>query len=205
VSVGPSVEELPPGMPKVVAGYKTQARARILDGARAVFQRKGLSQTTMEDIAKEIGVSKGALYVYFRTKTQLLAAIQSEARDEVLRKWKGLLEKGDVVEGIARSIDSVFTGDTDPSVWYRLVADAAGDPEVRTALELDQREDVKVMRRFLRQLEDRGRIPKIADPETVANIVMMLLQGTAFLVLLRGETRDARRKLVRALRLVLGV
>jgi AcrR family transcriptional regulator len=190
-------------MPKVVAEYKAQARARIVEAARTVFLRRGIGHATMEEVAREVGVSKGALYLYFRTKTELLVAIQDRMRQEVLAGMEGLLEAGDIAEGIASTLDRIFSGKVDMSVWHGLVAESANDPEVRAALELDHREDLRLMRRFLRQLQARGRLPKLADTETAAEIVLMLLSGTAVRVMLMGGVGDARRKLVRALRLVL--
>ncbi|MCI4343185.1 MAG: TetR/AcrR family transcriptional regulator [Thermoplasmata archaeon] len=192
-------------MPKVVAGYKAQARERIIRAARTVFLRKGIAHATMDDVAREVGVSKGALYLYFRTKTQLLVQIQGQMRDEIVAEWDALLEEGDIAEGLADTLDRIFAGKADTSVWHGLVAASAGDPEVRAALELDHREDLKLMRRFLKRLQDRGRIPKIEDPDTVAEIVLMLLSGTAVRVMLGGRMGDARRKLVRSLRLILRV
>lgn len=190
-------------MPKVVAGYKAQARARIVEGASAVFHRKGFARATMDDIAKEIGVSKGALYLYFPTKSDLLVEIQAQFRNRVFRTWEGLLEKGDIAEGIAHSIDTIFTGEIDPAVMHELAAAAASDPDIRKAFEIDQREDAKQLRRFLKELERRHRIPKVRNPAIVTEIVLMLLQGTAVRVMWRRQTDASRRQLVRALRFVL--
>jgi AcrR family transcriptional regulator len=191
-------------MPKVVAGYKTQARARIVEAAHAVFHRQGFRTATMDDIAKEVGVSKGALYLYFRTKTEILVQVQKQSRTEVLRKWEGLMSEGDIAEGIAHSLDEVFSGKVDPGVWHELAAESATDPHLRDALELDHRDDTKIMRTFLRRLVARGRIPAMEDPEGTADIVLTLLQGTALRVMMRGNAQDAHEKLVRELRIVLG-
>jgi AcrR family transcriptional regulator len=191
-------------MPKVVAGYKTQARARIVEAAHAVFHRQGFRTATMDDIAKEVGVSKGALYLYFRTKTEILVQVQKQSRTEVLRKWEGLMSEGDIAEGIAHSLDEVFSGKVDPGVWHELAAESATDPHLRDALELDHRDDTKIMRTFLRRLVARGRIPAMEDPEGTADIVLTLLQGTALRVMMRGNAQEAHEKLVRELRIVLG-
>jgi TetR/AcrR family transcriptional repressor of uid operon len=190
-------------MPKVVAGYRDQARLRISDAARVVFQRKGFTHATMDDVAKEVGVSKGALYLYFRTKAELLVHVHDRTRNEILRSWERLLEEGDVAEGIARSMDAIFSGEVDPALWFHLVADSANDPGVRAALELDRQSDTKAMRRFLRLLEDRGRIPKMDDPEAAAEAILMMLRGAAAQVIWQ-HSGDSRKRLVRALRLVLG-
>jgi AcrR family transcriptional regulator len=48
---------------------------QIVDGARTVFLSRGFDAASMGDIAKVAGVSKGTLYVYFKNKEELFAAI----------------------------------------------------------------------------------------------------------------------------------
>jgi|HubBroStandDraft_1064217.scaffolds.fasta_scaffold83204_2 AcrR family transcriptional regulator len=194
-----------PLMPKVVPEYKAQARTRIVEAARALFLRKGFSHVTMDDIAQELGVSKGALYLYFRTKTALLVEIQSRHRDEIMVTWEKFLDAGDIAEGIAHSLDTVFSGQVDISVWHELVAESGSDPDVRAALELDHKEDARLMRTFLKRLGAKGRITPPKDLDTAAEMILMLLQGYAVRVMLSGTVGDSRRKLIRALRLVLGL
>jgi len=62
-------------MPRVVPEYKEEARTRILTAANQVFGEKGYRQATMDDVAKKLGVSKGALYLYFASKEELFEAI----------------------------------------------------------------------------------------------------------------------------------
>jgi AcrR family transcriptional regulator len=50
-------------------------RRQIIEGARAVFLSRGFDAASMMDIAKAAGVSKGTLYVYFKDKDELFAAI----------------------------------------------------------------------------------------------------------------------------------
>jgi AcrR family transcriptional regulator len=59
-------------MPKVVAEYKDLAKKRIIDAAYRIFYKKGYHSSTMNDVAKEVGVSKGSLYSYFRSKEEIL-------------------------------------------------------------------------------------------------------------------------------------
>jgi len=56
-------------------------RAQILDGARAVFLARGFDAASMGEIARQAGVSKGTLYVYFASKEELFGAI---VRDQCL-------------------------------------------------------------------------------------------------------------------------
>jgi AcrR family transcriptional regulator len=59
-------------MPKVVPGYKDEAKNRIIQLASELFVEQGYKKTTMTDIAKKLGVSKGAIYQYFSSKQELL-------------------------------------------------------------------------------------------------------------------------------------
>jgi len=47
--------------------------ASIQDAAMAVIARKGIDETTIQDIADEAGIAKGTVYVYFRDREELLA------------------------------------------------------------------------------------------------------------------------------------
>ncbi|MGE4372163.1 MAG: TetR/AcrR family transcriptional regulator [Xanthobacter sp.] len=59
------------------AGQDPEKRRRILAGARSVFLERGFDAASMGDIARVAGVSKGTLYVYFRDKEDLFAALVS--------------------------------------------------------------------------------------------------------------------------------
>jgi TetR/AcrR family fatty acid metabolism transcriptional regulator len=50
-------------------------RAEIVDAARTVFARRGFAFGIMDEIAKEAGVAKGTLYLYFRSKTEIYKAV----------------------------------------------------------------------------------------------------------------------------------
>src|SRR5437899_12501470 len=58
-----------------------QRRSTILHAARAVFARKGYSETGVDDITATAGIAKGTLYLYFASKEQLyLEALLEDAR-----------------------------------------------------------------------------------------------------------------------------
>ena len=54
---------------------KERRRQQIIVAAKRVFSKKGLSKTTMEDIANESELSPGTLYLYFRNKEELYASL----------------------------------------------------------------------------------------------------------------------------------
>lgn len=54
---------------------REERRGRILDAAEHIFESKGLDVATMEDIADQAQLGKGTLYLYFKTKEDLLLAM----------------------------------------------------------------------------------------------------------------------------------
>src|SRR6195256_6740359 len=54
-------------------------RRQIMEGARAVFLAQGFDAASMGEIARQTGVSKGTLYVYFESKEELFAVVAREA------------------------------------------------------------------------------------------------------------------------------
>jgi AcrR family transcriptional regulator len=52
-----------------------ERKNQILEAAIAVFSRSGFQQTRMDDIASQAGLSKGALYLYYKSKDAIIAAL----------------------------------------------------------------------------------------------------------------------------------
>jgi len=68
----------------VRASSRSQAtRAKLLERALKLFQKKGVAATTMRDIARAAGMSLGAAYYYFPSKQALLFAYYEANVDAV--------------------------------------------------------------------------------------------------------------------------
>jgi AcrR family transcriptional regulator len=52
-----------------------ERKSQILDAAEIVFSEKGIDQARMDDIAAKTGVSKGTVYLYYKSKEDLVTAI----------------------------------------------------------------------------------------------------------------------------------
>ena len=53
-------------------------RQRIIDAAREVFLSRGVSRTSMEQIAAQAGVTRGAIYWHFSNKTEIFSALREQ-------------------------------------------------------------------------------------------------------------------------------
>ncbi len=69
-------------MPRRSKEDAEKTREQILHAALDVFTEKGYSMATFVDIAEKIGLTKGAVYWHFKTKTDLLVAMISYGEKE---------------------------------------------------------------------------------------------------------------------------
>lgn len=83
---------------------KEKKRERILKKSWELFKKNGYEETKIERITKEVGISKGSFYTYFKTKEDVLFSI---------------LEKIEIE--IENSINDIDTSEEPSKVLYNLL------------------------------------------------------------------------------------
>jgi TetR/AcrR family fatty acid metabolism transcriptional regulator len=138
-------------------------RDRILDAAVSVFAKTGFHATKVSDIARQAGVADGTIYLYFRSKEELLVSLFEDRLERLLQYLELELEK----------IDSV------PQKFRRIV-------ELQLGLLQDERELAEVMTIILR--ESTKLIKEFAAPKFMQYldaIARVVAEGQA-----RGDFRS---------------
>jgi AcrR family transcriptional regulator len=82
-------------------------RAQILAAAQACFGRTGYHKTTMDDIVREAGLSKGSLYWHFKSKDEIFLALLDEAENAIFAAWDDLAGQG-ALETLRRESEVVL-------------------------------------------------------------------------------------------------
>ena len=110
---------------------------QVVDGARAVFMREGYEGASVDEIARDAGVSKATLYSYFPDKQHLFmeilrseCAAQSEV--EVLFESTGLSVE-EKLGVICKKLITFFLSDFGQDMFRVCVAEAKRFPELGTA------------------------------------------------------------------------
>lgn len=78
--------------PATRRGRVEEKERAILAAARAVFLKHGFERARMAEIARKAGVAEGTIYIYYKTKNDLLQAV-------VLQFWDG------ITDGAAKAVD----------------------------------------------------------------------------------------------------
>jgi TetR/AcrR family acrAB operon transcriptional repressor len=93
-----------------------KTRIQILEAALKVFSEKGYSKTTFVDISKEIGLTKGAVYWHFKTKTDLLVEMIAYGDDKFCPAREKL--QADSIEELRNNVETYATAyATNEQAW----------------------------------------------------------------------------------------
>jgi TetR/AcrR family transcriptional regulator, acrAB operon repressor len=104
-----------------------QTRQQIIDAARRVFHAHGVSRSTLEQIAREAGVTRGAVYWHFQDKQDLFFAMRERATLPLVDQVdESLLDERleDPLEGIRAALLRIFTvleGDPDAREIFQIM------------------------------------------------------------------------------------
>jgi AcrR family transcriptional regulator len=74
---------------------KEHRKEEILDAAQKVFFEKGLSTATMDEIAEVAELSKGTLYLYYKSKEDMYLAVMMRGMDILYEKTEPIVASND--------------------------------------------------------------------------------------------------------------
>jgi len=191
-------------MPKVVPEYKEEARSRILDAANRVFAEKGYHEATMDDIGKRLGVSKGAIYLYFSSKEDLFEAMvrtAPQAFKEILYSSFG--DEADPVQSATQFFDKMLKlSASNPGLSFEILSEASRNPNLKRILKQNHAEYEEVLTSFLAEGQKRRFVGDNLDIRPLANSLIALWNGLETLLVSGLTVEEARRAWLEALKAI---
>jgi AcrR family transcriptional regulator len=161
-------------MPRVLPEYKTIARTRILETARTIFREKGFRQTTMDGIALKLGISKAALYTYFKDKEELFKAAYESSPRELEKMIEWVISKGETRRAFRAFFDEAMPGsEKGIALDFEVISEAMRNPELQRTLRKQFDEYLDAVQRCV-QATSRQKRP---NPEILAGSITALWYG----------------------------
>jgi AcrR family transcriptional regulator len=155
-------------------------RTQIADAARSVAVKYGSEHVTVRRIAKEIGVSEGALYRHFRSKHDILSLMVERMQEDIVGGIKegaaGQTPLG-ILEGALRNHMSSI--EQRRSVSFQVIAEiiSLGDKELNRQASEALDSYAGHIRDLLSEGIEAGEIRKDVDPEKAATLITAAIQG----------------------------
>lgn len=180
------------------------SRKQVLDAAIRVLSEQGYAKTSVSEIAKAAGMSKGAVHYHFESKEDLIAhvleACARNMRERVHAVWDA---PGESTEKIRRALRAMRIERRHATPELRVLSDlmAQGiyDPKLRKALsKLFEANREEVLRHLEESFQRLGLKPRVPLP-LVPRIVLGLLDGLALHDFFDRPTAEEEAELQQAL------
>ena len=165
-------------MPRLVKDPEVR-RAELLDCARALFFRRGYEDTTVNDIIREAGVSKGAFYHYFPSKEAVLEGVARRLAADSIAELRQAVDDPSL-DGVGR-LNAMLAGSrrmkVEMAAEIRAVFDVIFRPEnVVLFHRIEQavtEEALPLIADILRRGMEEGAFA-ITDPDATAEVLLQL-------------------------------
>ncbi len=157
-----------------------EQRAKLLDGARKAFARKGMA-ATMADIAEAARVSQGLAYRYFANKEDIFHALIDQVLLTPYIGWQHILEmEATPGERLALLVSELMKARREYPEIYQLIDQVKSSEVAPANLRKRMRQQGQAFRDMLTQLVIEGqKTSEVAadDPDQLVTMVIACLEG----------------------------
>lgn len=170
-------------MPKVTQQHQEARKNQIIQAAIECFIRKGFHRTSMQDIVSESGLSPGAIYLYFKSKEEIIETIANlrHAREkEIISQACRSQETG---KSINQLLETFFYALLDPSIkkernlGVQIWGEALSNPAVYDIVRQGIDAPLKVLTEIVIEYQKQKLLPVELSYEAIARVILAQFQG----------------------------
>jgi AcrR family transcriptional regulator len=153
-------------------------REAVLGAAVALFIRKGYDATSIDDIAKSLGVTKSAVYHHVSSKEQLLAEALDEALDELdstvdaATKGTGAASQR-LRAAVRRSVEVLVAHQSAVTLLLRV----HGNSETELAAIERRRRIDRGLARLVKEAVEEGALRSDLDPDVLSRLMFGMVNS----------------------------
>jgi len=192
--------------PKVTSEYKIEVKEKIIQSAVECFSKYGLDRTRMDDVAQKADLSKGTLYLYFKSKEELFYVI-CENNLKVLKEQLSQIlatTKEDLVSNAEQFFENFHKEEKRESekVFCEIIAESARNTKLQKILYTQRIKTFNVVREYLDRQMEKGFFKKDTDTVAIASGFVALYDGliaSEFLGVSVNHSKRSWRETVRAI------
>lgn len=165
--------------------------AALVRAARQLFADQGFAATSRDQIAERAGVTRGALYHHFESKTAVAAAVVAELEEELVeRVVTAAAEADDVRTQLHLACRAYMDAAADPTI-ARILADAPAVLGAAACRQLDAESCLPLLEDgFARAVGEGVEVP--GDPAVAAALLLGFLNEAAGLIAAAPFNRSRR-------------
>jgi len=170
-------------MPKLIPQYKDEAKRKIVLAALEVMAESGYDKLTMDDVAKKLGATKGAIYWYFQNKNaliqELLETIDTEFRQIADDPFFDQMKNINIPPAINRL---VFNDELKKEIFYEIGFLNSPEADITLTNPKFLTELITILEIQIAYEQKKEQLPSLSDKKILALSLTVLFSG-----LQRGE------------------
>ncbi len=180
-------------MPKISNEQKISRRKQIMQAALICAARKGFHQTSMRDICKEAKMSIGAVYNYYKSKEEILAAITKEGRQTkrvILERLKECRNARESFQELFKYFFLLYKNGsfrTYGSIDLETYCEAMRNEEIRRIMQEEYESLANPLEELVQFWQRKKEIKKDIDSRYLANYLISLSVGIKIHLLVQPE------------------
>ena len=184
-----------------------QRKSQILNAAEDIFTKMGFDEARMDDIAKKTGLSKGTLYLYFKSKDDLIVAILDRIFQNEFRQLENLQQtEASASEAIWKLTDTIAKDIVRLlrliPIIYSFLALAFRNKYVQRALKEYINRYLNILIPIIQRGIDSGEFRQV-DAREVAIAAGAIIEGTILLWAYDKSVVDPERHICSGMKLLL--
>ena len=184
-----------------------ERKVQILNAAESVFTKKGFDEARMDDIAEKTGLSKGTLYLYFKSKDDLIIAILDRIFKREFRQLENLMgSETSSSNAIWKLTDLVIKDIINIlhliPILYGFLALAFRNKYVQRALKEYENRYLSILIPMVQSGIDSGEFRQV-DASEVAIAAFAIIEGTLLLWVYDKSIIDPERHIRSGMKLLL--
>lgn len=184
------------------------SRAALIDAALKTILAHGIDAVRVDEIAREVGVTKGSLYWHFEDRQGLIKEalaeqirrMSAETIDAVSEAIVGSSNKNDYLSRIIPFIIDPFDKSQVLERWGRLgvLVETRNDPELKKLMSDVQVRHLEVAVELMTEAQERGFLREDLDPRAIAVALNVINLGSTIIDVLgdSGPTPEEWWKLI---------
>ena len=179
------------------ADWSNPRVVQILDAAARCFARDGLAGTTVQQIAREAGLTKSMIHYYFESKQVLILELQTFVHERYFRKVKEkLAELGPGSERrLQEALWEVYSLIVNDKQFLRLqlelLAEAGRDPTMKHRMDLALRQTRELIAEAAEVAVNEAGDTPIPLPASLPFLIASVLLGLRIQEYLTGDSKLA--------------
>ncbi|MBC5744089.1 TetR/AcrR family transcriptional regulator [Lachnospiraceae bacterium MD308] len=158
---------------------KDSLRQTIMDAAWDLFYKKGYENTTINDIIRQAGTSKGGFYYYFRAKDELLNSLYSFFDQEYEKFYKTMdksLNSLIQLKQLGQYVSYFIEGNVSPEFLCALYKSQLSNQTQENFLSTD-RYYIKLVKKIIAEGQKKGEIRDDIPVDKLAHHVLVIERG----------------------------